>query len=49
MSAAATGAETCTGTPTSESAAPMPTNSEMQMPRFAISTETVEKVDQRTP
>ena len=30
-------------------AAAMPTNSEMQMPRLAMSTATVEKIDHRTP
>ena len=36
---AAIGTDTCTGTPARPSAAPMPTNSEMQMPRLATSTE----------
>ena len=49
MPAAATGTEAYFGTPASESAAPIPTNSLMQIPRFATSTATVENVDQRTP
>ena len=46
---AAIGTETCAGMPARPSAAPMPTKSEMQMPRFAISTAIVAKTDQRTP
>src|SRR5579862_6640080 len=47
--AAAIGTERYFGTCASERAAPIPTNSLMQMPRFAISTESVENDDQRTP
>ncbi len=49
MAAAAIGTDTCTGTPARPRAAPMPTNSEMQMPTFASSTEQVANSDQRTP
>ena len=49
MTTAAIGTEICTGTCASPSAAPIPTNSEMQMPRFANSTAAVEKSDQRGP
>ena len=49
MTAAAIGTEICGGTPASPSAAPTPTNSEMQIPRFANSTAQVEKSDQRGP
>ncbi len=46
---AAIGTDSCTGTPARPSAAPMPTNSEMQMPRLAIMTATVASTDQRMP
>src|SRR5579884_3904903 len=46
---AATGTDACGGTCASPSAAPMPTNSEMQMPRFATRTLAVANSDQRTP
>ena len=49
MSTAAIGTAAYFGTCASPSAAPMPTNSEMQMPRFATSTATVERSDQRGP
>src|SRR5439155_15507897 len=42
---AAIGTVTCAGTPASPSAAPTPTNSEMQMPRLAISTALVANTD----
>jgi hypothetical protein len=47
--AAATGTDSCAGMPASPSAAPMPTNSDTQMPRFATSTDVVANSDQRTP
>jgi hypothetical protein len=46
---AAIGTETWNGIPARLSAAPMPTNSLMQIPRLANKTETVEKSAQRTP
>jgi hypothetical protein len=46
---AETGMEAYLGTPASPRAAPMPTNSEMQIPMFATSTDTVANDDQRTP
>jgi hypothetical protein len=46
---AAIGTEMYLGTCASPSAAPIPTNSLMQMPRFATSTESVANADQRTP
>ena len=49
MPSAAIGTVTCAGTPASPSAAPMPTKSEMQMPRFATSTALVASTDQRIP
>ncbi len=46
---AAIGTDTWTGTPASPSAAPTPTNSEMEIPKFASRTAEVEKSDQRGP
>ena len=46
---AAIGTDSCTGTPAKPSAAPIPTNSEMQIPRLAIRTATVASTDQRIP
>src|ERR1700722_11773813 len=46
---AAIGTETCVGTPASPRAAPIPTKSEMQMPRLAITTADVASTDQRMP
>ena len=46
---AAIGTDICTGTPARPSAAPMPTKSEMQMPRLAIRTAMVASTDQRMP
>ena len=49
MPTAASGTGICAGTPASPNAAPMPTNSEMQIPRFAIRTALVANTDQRIP
>jgi hypothetical protein len=49
MPSAASGTDTCAGTPASASAAPMPTKSEMQIPRFATRTAEVASTDQRIP
>ncbi len=49
ITTAAIGTETCTGMPARPRAAPTPTKSEMQMPRFAISTAVVAITDQRMP
>ena len=49
MPTAAIGTDTCAGMPARPSAAPMPTKSEMQMPRFATSTAAVASTDQRMP
>ncbi len=49
MPSAAIGTEICAGTPARPSAAPTPTKSEMQIPRFAISTALVANTDQRMP
>jgi len=49
MPAARIGTDTCGGIPASWSAAPAPTKSEMQIPRFATSTALVASTDQRIP
>jgi hypothetical protein len=49
INAAASGTEICAGTPARPSAAPIPTKSETQMPRFAASTASVASTDQRRP
>ena len=45
----ASGTDTWVGTLASPKAAPIPTNSDTQMPRFAISTAAVASTDQRIP
>jgi hypothetical protein len=49
MPTAAIGTDTCVGMPASPQAAPMPTKSDMQIPKLAISTASVAKADQRMP
>ncbi len=49
MPTASTGTDACGGMPARSSAAPAPTKSEMQMPRFATSTALVASTDQRIP
>ena len=49
MPTAMIGTESCAGMSASPRAAPAPTKSEMQMPRFAISTAVVASTDQRIP